>query len=233
MLTVVADFVKDPVGGECGGDGDEDGGVDNGAIDHRDDVGDQCFCSENNGGGGDDQDRDVGVDLDDLVSDVTAPTSPSGRRRCSRWYPRLRALVAGALHRSGGVGVLVNSAGTCYPHPEYFAGMMADGRVDGDGSMVADRGAPQPLRLNTRFCDTAERTVRCNVTALMHACRLAVPGMMRRGRGLIVNVSSASAAVPASPLMTVYSATKVKCPGGGGVVWYMIFLHRMSSRQRS
>lgn len=119
------------------------------------------------------------------------------RGRCTRWYPRLRAAIDGPL-RAGGVGVLINCAGVSYPHPEYFAGMLGDGDDDGGTEFTAE------------FCDGADASVRCNVAAVVHACRLVLPGMLTRGQGLVVNVGSASASMPpATPLMTLYAATKV------------------------
>lgn len=192
MLTVVADFCEDPVG-ECHASTEDESRSRSTDADHVDDVGDGCYCHDS------DRDAtDLGADLDGLIEG--ASSSSPRRHGCSRWYPRLRALMAGALHRNGGVGVLVNAAGTSYPHPEFFTGMLADGQRD------SGRRLPEP---NSAFCSTADRTLRCNAAALMHVCRLTLPGMLHRGRGLVVNVGSASAAVPASPLMAAYSASKV------------------------
>lgn len=169
MMTVVADFVEDPIargGLACHGAAmkqDED----------DDNVGDACFCD--------------------------SPESPSiaVRRRCTRWYPRLRAVTDKISRTGGGVGVLINCAGVCYPYPEYFAGMLGHGH------------GPVEREFTTEFCDSADAAVRCNVAAAVHTSRLVLPGMLARGRGLIVNVGSALASVPAAPLMTLYAATKV------------------------
>lgn len=194
-VTVVADFAEDPVtrdGGPCAAvgtrrDGPEDpddvsGGPEDlddvgGRPENTDDVGNRCYCD----------------------SSVAQP------RRCTRWYPRLRAAVEGRSQRAGGVGVLINCAGVSYPHPEYFAGMRSAGRGPGSGSSAFDAD----------YCDAADASVRCNVAAAVHTCRLVLPAMLARGRGLVVNVGSASAsAPPGAPLMTLYAATKVKrsCP---------------------
>lgn len=99
--------------------------------------------------------------------------------------------------------MLINCAGVCYPHPEYFAAMSDDrGRSVGD---------VEPATFTSTFCGSADETIKCNVSAAVHACRLVLPTMMARGRGLIVNVGSASASVrPAMPLMALYVATKVR-----------------------
>jgi NAD(P)-dependent dehydrogenase (short-subunit alcohol dehydrogenase family) len=139
-------------------------------------VGDRCFCD----------------------SDGQQPA----RRHCPLWYKRLRTVVEGRLQRDGGVGVLVNCAGACYPYPEFFAGMSADGYVgarDDDG----------PVQFTADYCSNADVAIRCNVAAAVHACRLVLPGMLARGRGLVINVGSASASMPpAVPLMALYAATK-------------------------
>lgn len=200
-MTVVADFVEDPVvrHGECccrAADAEqqehdgweqcekeqqEDDGRGRDYPGHlQDDVGDRCFCDDRDG----------------------RPWSAVGGG-CGHWYPRLRAVIEGRLQKTGGVGVLINCAGVCYPYPEYFAGMRGNrnGGV-GDGAYAADFTAD--------FCDNADAAVRCNVAAAVHACRLVLPGMLARGRGLVVNVGSASASVPpAAPLMALYAATKV------------------------
>lgn len=179
---MVADFAEDPVargGGPCTTIGTRDGGgpedLDGvgGDPENLDDVGDRCYCD-----GG-----------------VARP------RRCTRWYPRLRAAVEDRSRGAGGIGVLINCAGISYPHPEYFVGMRSAGRRPGAGSAAFDAD----------YCDAADASVRCNVTAAVHTCRLVLPAMLARGRGLVVNVGSASAsAPPAAPLMALYAATKVK-----------------------
>jgi short-subunit dehydrogenase len=49
--------------------------------------------------------------------------------------------------------------------------------------------------------------IQLNVTTLTHLTKLLLPGMLRRGRGKILNVAS-TAAFQAGPLMAVYYATK-------------------------
>lgn len=183
VMTVVADFSEDPVARygtvvDLGEPEDGDGGdrPEQREGDQDDDVGDRCFC-----------DRDG---------------QRPARRQCPLWYRRLRAMVEGRLQADGGVGVLVNCAGACYPHPEFFAGMTADGNPgagDGDG----------PVQFTADYCSNADVAVRCNVAGAVHACRLVLPGMLARGRGLVINVGSASASMPpAMPLMALYAATK-------------------------
>ncbi|XP_060844323.1 uncharacterized protein LOC132924189 [Rhopalosiphum padi] len=185
VITVVADFTEDPV---ARNETDDDAGQrygSGGSIlpelqqdgGQDDDVCDRCFCK----------------------SDGQRPA----RLRCPLWYRRLRAVVEGRLQPAGGVGVLVNCAGACYPHPEFFAGMTADDAVafeDDDGPV---------LQFTADYCGNADAAVRCNVAGAVHVSRIVLPGMLARGRGLVINVGSASASVPpAAPLMTLYAATK-------------------------
>ncbi|KAE9527909.1 hypothetical protein AGLY_012733 [Aphis glycines] len=176
VMTAVADFTEDPVAR----DGTDDLTLPEPQVrmdgGQDDDVGDRCFCK----------------------TDGQRPT----RLRCPLWYRRLRSVVEGRLQPAGGVGVLVNCAGTCYPHPEFFAGMTADGAVAaGDGG--------GPVQFTADYCGNADAAVRCNVAGAVHACRLVLPGMLARGRGLVINVGSASASIPpAAPLMALYAATK-------------------------
>jgi len=55
--------------------------------------------------------------------------------------------------------------------------------------------------------DAEEREVQLNVIALTRLCRSALPGMIERGRGGIINVSSLAAFQPA-PYTATYAATK-------------------------
>lgn len=52
-----------------------------------------------------------------------------------------------------------------------------------------------------------DRTLEINVSAVMHATRLFLPTMIRRGRGHIVNIASAAGLIP-NPGMSVYVASK-------------------------
>jgi short-subunit dehydrogenase len=52
-----------------------------------------------------------------------------------------------------------------------------------------------------------EEMLRLNITTLAHLTRLFLPGMLRRHRGMILNVGSTGSFAP-TPAMAVYSATK-------------------------
>ncbi len=92
-----------------------------------------------------------------------------------------RRVVAAAVERFGGVDVLYNNA--------------AVAPVE-DGSVV-----DVPL-------DTWDRTLAVNLTGPMLGCRHAIPEMLRRGGGSIINTSSIRAFVGASQPIDAYTATK-------------------------
>ena len=89
-----------------------------------------------------------------------------------------RALVARAEAQDGPVDVLVNNAGT------------------ETAAHLADLGA-----------DDLERLVTLNLLAPAELCRQALPGMLARGRGHVVNISSL-AGVGTFPGLAAYGATK-------------------------
>ena len=93
-------------------------------------------------------------------------------------YTQAEAMVSRAEEAFGGVDVLVNVADVMLPAP------------------VAEAD-PADWR----------RMVEVNLMGVLHATRAALPGMLERGNGHIVNVSSTSGRV-ASPLFSVYAATK-------------------------
>ncbi len=52
-----------------------------------------------------------------------------------------------------------------------------------------------------------------NVTAMFHVCKAALPGMLRRGRGSIINMSSVASSLKGVPNRFAYSATKAAVIG--------------------
>lgn len=80
------------------------------------------------------------------------------------------------------IGVLINNVGMSYPHPEYFL----------------------DLKNKDEIYDSI---IKCNIYSVTNMCKVVMPGMVERRRGVVVNLSSTAAQIP-SPLLTVYSASK-------------------------
>ncbi|GLV42942.1 spidey [Carabus blaptoides fortunei] len=81
------------------------------------------------------------------------------------------------------IGILVNNVGLSYPYPEYFLEMdKNDSKINND-------------------------LINCNIFSVTNMCKLVLPSMIERRKGVIINMSSAASQIP-SPLLAVYSATK-------------------------
>jgi len=79
------------------------------------------------------------------------------------------------------IGVLVNNVGVSYDHPEYF--------------LQIENGA-----------DKCRDIVTCNILSTLEMTRAVLPGMVTRGSGVIINLSSFLAF--GGPLLSVYAASK-------------------------
>ena len=123
----------------------------------------------------------------------------------ARARDRLKAL-AGELTRAHGIA--------CSVMP---ADLTAAGDVRRIGDAIADDGGLELLVNNAGFGTIGpfaeldpqreEEEIRLNVLALTRLTRAALPGLIERGRGAIINVSSMAAFQPA-PLNATYAATK-------------------------
>jgi 17beta-estradiol 17-dehydrogenase / very-long-chain 3-oxoacyl-CoA reductase len=80
------------------------------------------------------------------------------------------------------IGVLVNNVGMSYSYPEYLAQV-------------------------PNVTEFSHSLINCNVVSVTRMCLLVLAQMVERKKGLILNISSASAVLP-TPLMTMYSSTK-------------------------
>uniref|UniRef100_A0A182N9W6 Steroid dehydrogenase n=1 Tax=Anopheles dirus TaxID=7168 RepID=A0A182N9W6_9DIPT len=80
------------------------------------------------------------------------------------------------------IGVLVNNVGMSYANPEYLLEL------------------PDNEKL-------IKSLLSCNILSVTRMCQLVMPGMVKRHAGVVINISSLSAVIPA-PLLTVYAASK-------------------------
>jgi uncharacterized protein len=123
----------------------------------------------------------------------------------ARSRERLEAL-AERLRHSDGIAVEVvvadlTQASALYTVEKHVAG---DQRLE---LLVNNAGFGTTGPFATLDPDREEAEIRLNVTALMRLTRAALPGMIARGRGAIINVSSLAAFVP-GPYDAAYGATK-------------------------
>ncbi|XP_064634389.1 very-long-chain 3-oxoacyl-CoA reductase-like [Lineus longissimus] len=80
------------------------------------------------------------------------------------------------------IGVLVNNVGMGYVYPEVF------NDIPDSEQMIS-------------------KMIHCNMTSLTMMTRLILPQMEQKKKGIVINISSASAARP-TPMLTIYAATK-------------------------
>lgn len=81
------------------------------------------------------------------------------------------------------IGVLVNNVGLSYPYPDYFLELKGKEKIYND-------------------------IVQCNVVSVLSMCQIVMPAMVQKKKGVIINISSATALFP-SPMLSVYGATKM------------------------
>ena len=129
----------------------------------------------------------------------------------ARRRERLEAL-AQQLHAEHQVTVEPLSADLTNPDDLH----MVERRIAGDGALemlVNNAGFGGYMPFVTLAADRAEELIRLHVLALTRLTRAALPGMLARGKGAIVNVSSrlsfsASLSSPPLPKRAVYAASK-------------------------
>jgi short-subunit dehydrogenase len=136
----------------------------------------------------------------------------------------LGAALARALHARGADLALVARPSDALEQIAAEAGAMAypcdlsdltaiPGLVDaveGDGPidlLINNAGVSNVGWFLDRTMDEIDNVVTLNLLAPLHLCRLIVPGMVQRGRGHVVNMSS-MAAVIAPPGLVAYGASK-------------------------
>lgn len=81
---------------------------------------------------------------------------------------------------------------------------MASGVFINNAGMFTDH----PMLLHQHSNHTLDNVIALNCVALVKATHAVLPGMLARGKGAIVNISSGSADCSAAPYLSVYAATK-------------------------
>ncbi|XP_065219595.1 very-long-chain 3-oxoacyl-CoA reductase [Planococcus citri] len=81
------------------------------------------------------------------------------------------------------IGVLVNNVGVSYPYPDYFLELKGKEKIYYD-------------------------IIQCNIVSVLAMCQIVMPGMVERKKGVVINISSATALFP-SPLLAVYGSSKM------------------------
>ena len=136
----------------------------------------------------------------------------------------LGAALARAFHAAGAdlavvarpsdalTAVASELGATAYPRdladltaiPDLVAAVERDGPID---ILVNNAGVSNVGWFLDRTIDEIDQVITLNLLAPLHLCRLVVPGMVARGRGHVVNMSS-MAAVIAPPGLVAYGASK-------------------------
>ena len=81
------------------------------------------------------------------------------------------------------IGVLVNNVGFSYPYPDYFLSLENKDRI-------------------------YKTIIQCNINTVINMCQIVMPAMVEQRKGVVINLSSASALFPC-PMLSVYGASKV------------------------
>jgi len=123
----------------------------------------------------------------------------------ARSRPELQA-VAADLRAATGRSVTVLEADLADPAAITDLAQRVEA-LGGLDVLVNNAGVESTLSFERRTADEISQTVAVNLTAPMLLTRALLPGMLRRGRGHIVNVASA-AGLLATPFNEPYSATK-------------------------
>ncbi|XP_016309080.1 LOW QUALITY PROTEIN: very-long-chain 3-oxoacyl-CoA reductase-like [Sinocyclocheilus anshuiensis] len=82
------------------------------------------------------------------------------------------------------------------------------------GILVNNVGMNYSIGVLANFLDVPDpdqritQVINCNTLSVTQMSRLVLPGMLQRGKGLIINISSEAASQP-QPMLSVYSATKI------------------------
>ncbi|XP_061586015.1 17-beta-hydroxysteroid dehydrogenase type 3 [Cololabis saira] len=114
---------------------------------------------------------------------------------------------------SGTTGQCVKTIATDFTNENVFSEIQEQLKDLNIGVLVNNVGI-LPSYIPSKFLETEEldktitKVINCNVKSMVKMCKIILPGMTNRGKGVIVNISSGIASIP-SPLFTLYGASKV------------------------
>ncbi|CAL8249267.1 unnamed protein product [Merluccius merluccius] len=92
-------------------------------------------------------------------------------------------------------------------------GEVEDHLKDLEVGVLVNNVGSLPTMIPGRFLDTTNidqtitNVINCNIKTMAQMCRICLPGMEKRGKGVILSLSSGMATIP-SPLYSLYSASK-------------------------
>lgn len=123
---------------------------------------------------------------------------------------RREGLAVHAVARNGEALARLAAETGCIAHPLDVADLPGLTRLVGSTEfdiLVNNAGVDRPRRLLEAEADDIDLLVDVNLRAVLHLCRLVVPGMVTRDRGHVVNISSIAGAYNFGGNST-YHATK-------------------------
>jgi NADP-dependent 3-hydroxy acid dehydrogenase YdfG len=139
---------------------------------------------------------------------VTGASSGIGAAVVRRF--RQEGLTVHAVARSGDALARLAAETGCIPHAADVADLPAMTRLVASletDILVNNAGVDRPRKFLDAQPDDIDLLVDVNLRAVLHLCRLVVPGMVARDRGHVVNISSIAAAYNFGGNST-YHATK-------------------------
>ncbi|KAM6931179.1 17-beta-hydroxysteroid dehydrogenase type 3 [Xenentodon cancila] len=123
------------------------------------------------------------------------------------------ALDQVAQEIGGTTGQSVKTIATDFTNENVFSEIQEQLKDLNIGVLVNNVGI-LPSYIPCRFLESEEldktitNVINCNVKTMVKMCKIILPGMTNRGKGVIVNISSGIASIP-FPLYTLYAASKV------------------------
>ena len=65
--------------------------------------------------------------------------------------------------------------------------------------------------------------INCNIMSMARMCHMVLPQMIKRGKGVVINIGSLSSAMP-TPYLSIYGATKVQAKNSFYFCRTLVFL---------